>query len=143
MATHGHLPSEVDIVVIGAGFAGVSVAAALTEAGVTQRLGSRTRTVARKPCLRAQRSDGKPIGTDPLFRKLAIQGVERLGAKTVAGCPVLRQSGGLYLIHGEAILATERCAELREQCLPAEHASSSTPPARRRGVLAADLLLSR
>lgn len=61
MATHGHLPSEVDIVVIGAGFAGVSVAAALTEAGVTQRLGSRTRTAARKPCLRAQRSDGTPI----------------------------------------------------------------------------------
>src|ERR1039458_9667684 len=38
MAPRGRIPSEVDVVVIGAGFAGASVAAALTRAGGTSGL---------------------------------------------------------------------------------------------------------
>ncbi len=120
MATHGRLPSEVDVVVIGAGFAGASVAAALTQAGVRSGL------VLERELLPGTHASGRnaamarQLEADPLLRKLAIEGVQRLRAKAVAGCPVLRQNGGLYLTHGEPALAAEWCAQLRQQCVSAE-----------------------
>ena len=120
MGALGRLPSEVDVVVVGAGFAGASVAAALTQAGVTSGL------VLERELLPGTHASGRnaamarQLEADPVFRKLAIQGVQRLRAKTVSGSPVLRQSGGLYLIHGEPAPAAEWCAQLHEQCVPAE-----------------------
>ena len=105
---------------IGAGFAGASVAAALTQAGVRSGL------VLERELLPGTHASGRnaamarQLEADPLLRKLAIQGVQRLRAKTVAGCPVLRQSGGLYLTHGEPTLAAEWCAQLHQQCVSAE-----------------------
>jgi D-arginine dehydrogenase len=120
MALHGRAPSEVDAVVIGAGFAGASVAAALTRAGVTRGV-----VLEREPLPGSHASGrnaamARQLEADPVLLKLAIEGVRRLRAKTVAGCPVLRQSGGLYLTHGEPHPAAEWCAQLHEQCVPAE-----------------------
>ena len=120
MAVPGGLPSEVDVVVVGAGFAGASVAAALTRAGVASGL------ILERELLPGSHASGRnaamarQLEADPVLRKLAIEGVQRLRAKTVAGSPVLRQSGGLYLTHGEPHPAAEWCAQLDEQCVPAE-----------------------
>jgi D-arginine dehydrogenase len=120
MATHGRLPSEVDVVVIGAGFAGASVAASLTRSAATSGL------VLERELLPGTHASGRnaamarQLEADPLLRKLAVEGVQRLRARTIAGCPVLRQSGGLYLTHGEPALAAEWCDQLHEQCVPTE-----------------------
>ena len=106
--------------VIGAGFAGASVAAALERGGVTSGL------VLERELLPGTHASGRnaamarQLEAHPVLRKLAIHGVQRLRAKTVAGYPVLRQSGGLYLIHGEPALAAEWSAQLHEHCVPAE-----------------------
>ena len=105
---------------IGAGFAGASVAAALTRAGVTSGV------VLERELLPGSHASGRnaamacQVEADPVLRKLAIEGVQRLRAKTVAGSPVLRQSGGLYLTHGEPHPAAEWCAQLHEHCVPSE-----------------------
>jgi D-arginine dehydrogenase len=120
MALHGRIPSEVDVIVIGAGFAGASVAAALARAGVTSGV------VLERELLPGSHASGRnaamacQVEADPVLRKLAIEGVQRLRAKTVAGSPVLRQSGGLYLTHGEPHPAAEWCAQLHEHCVPSE-----------------------
>ena len=105
---------------IGAGFAGASVAAALTRSGVTSGL-----VLEREPLPGSHASGrnaamARQLEADPLLRTLAVESVQRLRARTVAGCPVLRQSGGLYLTHGEPTLAAECCAQLHEQSVPAE-----------------------
>jgi len=120
MAFPGRLPSEVDVVVIGGGFAGASVAAALTRAGVASGV-----ILEREPLPGSHASGrnaamARQVEADPLLRKLAIEGVQRLRARAVNGSPVLRQSGGLYLTHGEPHRAAEWCAQLHEQCVPSE-----------------------
>ncbi len=83
---------------IGAGFAGASVAAALTRAGVTSGL------VLERELLPGSHASGRnaamarQLEEDPVLLKLAVEGVRLLRAKAVAGCPVLRQTGGLYLV---------------------------------------------
>lgn len=120
MALHGRIPSEVDVIVIGAGFAGASVAAALTQAGVTSGL------VLERELLPGTHASGRnaamarQLEPDPVLLKLAIEGVQRLRAKTVAGRSVLRQTGGLYLIHGEPDRPAEWLTQLREHCVPSE-----------------------
>src|SRR5271157_3631584 len=120
MATHGRFPSEVHVVVIGAGFAGASVAAALTRAGVTSGL------VLERELLPGSHASGRnaamarQLEEDPVLLKLAVEGVRRLRAKNVDGRPVLRQTGGLYLIQGEPDRATGWLTQLREHCVPSE-----------------------
>jgi D-arginine dehydrogenase len=120
MATLGRLPSEVNVVVIGAGFAGASVAAALTRAGVTSGL------VLERELLPGSHASGRnaaiarQVEADPVLRKLVIEGVRRLRGKTVDGSPVFRPTGGLYLTQGEPHPAAEWCDQLHEQCVPAE-----------------------
>ena len=120
MAPRGRIPSEVDVVVIGAGFAGASVAAALTRAGVTSG------SVLERELLPGSHASGRnaamarQLETDPTLLKLTIEGVRRLRAKEVAGRPVLCQTGGLYLIHGEPDRATEWRTQLHEWCVPSE-----------------------
>src|ERR1019366_6264593 len=114
MAPRGRIPSEVDVVVIGVGFAVMapafpapSVAAALTRAGVTSGL------VLERELLPGSHASGRTaamarqLETNPTLRKLTIKGVRKLRAKEVAGRPVLCQTGGLYLIHGEPDRAAE------------------------------------
>lgn len=116
----GRIPSEVDVVVIGAGFAGASVAAALARAGMTRGL------VLERELLPGSHASGRnaamarQLETDPTLRKLTIEGVRRLRAKQVDGRRVLRQTGGLYLVHGDAEPAIEWCAQLHEHCVHAE-----------------------
>jgi len=120
MALPGRLPSEVDVVVVGAGFAGASVAAALTRAGVTSGL------VLERELLPGSHASGRnaamarQLEADPTLLKLTIEGVRKLRAKEVVGRPVLCQTGGLYLIHGEPDRATEWRTQLQEWCVPSE-----------------------
>ncbi len=85
--------------VIGSGFAGASVAATLAQAGIAGLL------LEREP-LPGSHASGRNAGiarqleAQPVLAKLAIEGVRRLRAKSVEGRPVLRESGGLYLLHG-------------------------------------------
>ncbi len=105
---------------IGAGFAGASVAAALTRAGVTSGL------VLERELLPGSHASGRnaamacQLEADPTLLKLTIEGVRKLRAKEVAGRPVLCQTGGLYLIHGEPDRATEWRTQLHEGCVPSE-----------------------
>ena len=110
---------------IGAGFAGASVAAALTRAGVTSGI-----VIEREPLPGSHASGrnaamARQLEEDPVLLKLAIEGVRLLRAKTVAGCPVLRQTGGLYLIHGEPDRVAGWLTELREHCVPSELLSAA------------------
>jgi glycine/D-amino acid oxidase-like deaminating enzyme len=120
MAPRGRIPSEVDVVVVGAGFAGASVAAALTRAGVTTGL------VLERELLPGSHASGRnaamarQLETDPTLLKLTIEGVRKLRAKEVAGRPVLCQTGGLYLIHGEPDRTVEWHTQLHEWCVPSE-----------------------
>jgi len=120
MATHCRLPSEVDIVVIGAGFAGASVAAALTQLGGTSGV-----VLEREP-LPGSHASGRnaamasQLEADPTLLKLGIEGVRRLHAKEVDGRPVVRQTGGLYLIHGKPGRAAEWSAQLHQYSVPSE-----------------------
>ncbi len=120
MALPGNIPSEVDVVVIGAGFAGASVAAALTRAGVASGVIFEREQLPGSHASGRNAAMARQVEPDPVLRKLAIHGVQRLRAKTVAGSPVLRQSGGLYLTHAEPHPAAEWCAQLHEQCVPTE-----------------------
>ena len=130
MAPRGRIPSEVDVVVIGAGFAGASVAAALTRAGVTSGL-----VLEREPLPGSHASGrnaamARQLETNPTLLKLTIEGVRKLRAKEVAGRPVLCQTGGLYLIHGEPDRGTELRKQLHEWCVQSELLPAA--PARQR-----------
>jgi glycine/D-amino acid oxidase-like deaminating enzyme len=120
MALPGRLPSEVDVVVIGAGFAGASAAEALALAGVTSGV------VLERELLPGSHASGRnaamarQLDEDPVLLKLAVEGVRRLRAKNVDGRPVLRQTGGLYLIHGKSDRAAEWRALLHHYCVPSE-----------------------
>ena len=120
MATHGRLPSAVDVIVIGAGFAGASAAASLAQSGMTSGV------VLEREALPGSHASGRnaamarQLETDPTLLKLAIEGVHRLREKSVDGRPVLRQTGGLYLIHGKPDRAAEWRAQLHECCVSSE-----------------------
>lgn len=117
---HDHLPSEANVVVIGAGFAGASVAAALTRNGVADGV------ILERELLPGSHASGRnaamarQLEIEPALLKLAVEGVRGLGARNVNGCPVLRQTGGLYLIHGRPDRATEWRAQLHQYCVPSE-----------------------
>ena len=101
MARRSRTPSEIDVVIIGAGFAGASTAAALTRAGVTKGL-----ILEREPLPGSHASGrnaamARQMEANPVLLKLAVEGVRRLRAKEVDRRPVLSQTGGLYLIHGQ------------------------------------------
>jgi D-arginine dehydrogenase len=116
----GCVPSQVDVVVIGAGFAGASVAGALTRAGVTSGL------ILERELLPGTHASGRnaaiarQLESDPALLKLTIEGVRRLRVKRVNERPVLSQTGGLYLIHGNAARAAERLTQLHAQDVPTE-----------------------
>jgi D-arginine dehydrogenase len=85
------------IVIVGAGVAGATTAAALARAGMGPGL-----VLEREP-IPGSHASGKNAGIsclvefDPVVRRLAVEGVRRLQAMSVAGEPILRPGGGLYL----------------------------------------------
>jgi len=120
MARRGRTPAEVDIVIIGAGFAGASTAAALTRAGVTKGL-----ILEREPLPGSHASGrnaaiARQLDANPALLKLGVEGVRRLRSKHVDEQPVLCQTGGLYLIHGKPDRAAEWQAQLHQYCVPSE-----------------------
>lgn len=123
------LPAEVDVVVIGGGFAGASVAAALGRAGVGGLLLEREPLPGTYASGR-NASIARQVETHTVLCKLAIEGVRRLRAKTVDGRPVLRECGGLYLLHGGPDRADPWQSPMREHGVPCEFLPASE--ARRR-----------
>ena len=105
---------------IGAGFAGASVAAALTRAGVTNGV------ILERERLPGTHASGRNAGiarqleSDPALLALAVAGVRRLRMRKVDDRPVLHQTGGLYLVHGNAVRATEQLAQLHGKCVQSE-----------------------
>jgi len=116
----GQLPSEVGTVVIGAGLAGASVAAALTRFGIKSGLILERELVPGTHASGRNAAMACQVEADPVLRKLAIEGVKRLRGRTVSGRPVLRESGGLYLTHGSPDRTAEWCAGLHQHCVLAE-----------------------
>lgn len=120
MGVNRRIPTQVEVVVIGAGFAGVSTAAALTRVGVRSGL------VLERELLPGTHASGRnaaiarQLEHDPVLMKLAVEGVRRLSMKCIDGRPVLSQTGGLYLIHGDADRASEQLKQLHARRVPAE-----------------------
>ncbi len=110
--------------VIGGGFAGASVAAALGRAGVSGVL------LEREP-LPGTYASGRNAGiarqveSHPTLARLAIEGVRRLRAKTVDGRPVLRETGGLYLLHGDSDRAARWQSPMRQHDVPCDLITAS------------------
>jgi len=118
MARRGRTPSEVDVVIIGGGFAGASTAAGLTRAGLTNGL-----ILEREPLPGSHASGrnaamARQMDANPVLLKLAVEGVRRLRAKEVDRRPVLSQTGGLYLIHGQPDRALEWQTQLHQYDVP-------------------------
>ncbi len=135
MGARSRIPSKVEVVVIGAGFAGASTAAALARAGVTRGL-----ILEREPLPGTHASGrnaaiARQLEAHPQLMRLAVQGARLLGMKTVDGRPVLNRTGGLYLVHGDSGWAAELLQQLRAQCVPADLLLASA--ARRRFPLLA------
>jgi len=108
------------VVVIGAGFAGASTAAALARAGLNDGL------IVEREVLPGTHASGRnaaiarQLEHDPALMKLAVEGVRLLRLKRVDGRPVLDLRGGVYLSHGDAGRAAEHIAQLRTHNVPAE-----------------------
>lgn len=106
--------------VIGAGFAGASVAAALARGGV------RSGVIFEREPLPGVHASGRnaamarQLEPDPILLRLAIEGVRRLGARRVDGRPVLNRTGGLYLIQGHQDRAAAWLGQLDRYGVPSE-----------------------
>ncbi|MGA2186775.1 MAG: FAD-dependent oxidoreductase [Bryobacteraceae bacterium] len=110
-----------DVIVIGAGFAGASTAAALARSGVRSGLLVERESLPGSHASGRNAAMARQLESDPAVGKLAVEGVRRLRARRVHGCPVLWQTGGLYLVHeDQPVRATQWIARLGEQDVPSE-----------------------
>lgn len=116
----GRPPSEVDVVLIGAGFAGASTAAALTRAGLTKGLILERETLPGSHASGRNAAMARQLEANPALLRLAVEGGRRLRARQVEGRPVLQQTGGLYLFHGKPDRAIGFQTGLNEHCVPSE-----------------------
>ncbi len=108
----------IDVVVIGAGFADASTAAALARVGVTSGLVLEWGLVPGTHASGRNAAIARQVESDPALLKLAVEGVRLLRMKSVEGCPVFCQSGGSYLVHGDTNWAAKQIEQLRAQCVP-------------------------
>jgi D-arginine dehydrogenase len=113
-------PSDVDVVVVGAGFAGASVAAALAQSGIGRGLLLDREPQAGTHASGRNAAMARQLEPDPSLCKLAIEGVRRLRERKVAGHAVLHERGALYLIHERVDRVREWLTELCRQFVPFE-----------------------
>jgi D-arginine dehydrogenase len=113
-------PSDVDLVVVGAGFAGASVAAALAKSGIRRGLILEQERQAGTHASGRNAAMARQLEPDPSLCKLAIDGVRRLRDRRVAGCSVFHERGALYLIHERVDRVSEWLTELCRQFVPFE-----------------------
>jgi len=116
---------EVDVVVIGAGFAGASTAAALTRAGLTKGLILEAEPLPGSHASGRNAAMARQLEANPALLKLAVEGVRLLQAKDVDGRPVLNQTGGFYLIHGNPDRALEWQTQMHQYSVPCELLSAA------------------
>ncbi|MCC6235132.1 MAG: FAD-dependent oxidoreductase [Verrucomicrobiales bacterium] len=114
------LPSQTGAVVIGAGIAGASVAAALTRAGLHCGL-----VLEREPLPGTHASGrnaaiARQLERHPALLRLTVAGVRRLAGTCFEGRPVLHRTGGVYLGQGDTASASELVAGLHAHGVPAE-----------------------
>jgi D-arginine dehydrogenase len=111
-------------VIVGAGFAGAAVAAALARRGVGSGV------ILEQEALPGSHASGKnaalvrQVELDPVIRELTIEGARRLGGLSYGGAPVLTRNGGLYLAdEPEAARLEEAVSALARSGVGAEHLS--------------------
>jgi D-arginine dehydrogenase len=102
---------RVPIVIVGAGVAGASTAAALARAGAGPGV------ILEREAIPGSHASGKNAGIartaefDPVVRRLAVETVRRLRRMDMAGEPILRQGSGLYLGRHHEAARFEDCAQ--------------------------------
>ncbi len=106
--------------VIGAGFAGVSTAAALARSGVDRGV-----ILEREPLPGAHASGrnaaiARQIESCPELTRLAVEGVSLLRQKEVDGRPIFTHTGALYLLHDESSWIPGPVDSLRDEHVPVE-----------------------
>ena len=120
MTVNGRLPAEVEVVVIGAGFAGVSVAASLARSGVGGGLVLERESLPGTHASGRNAAIARELETDPVLLRLAVEGVRRLHRHTVAGRPAVSPSGALYLFHDGEERAARVLGQLHALGVPSE-----------------------
>jgi D-arginine dehydrogenase len=102
---------RVRVVIVGAGVAGTSTAAALARAGIGPGV-----ILEREP-LPGAHASGKNAGIaclvefDPVVRQLGVVSVRRLRDMTAAGAPVVKPGSGLYVGHAIEQARFAECVE--------------------------------
>lgn len=120
VVVHEILPSPADAVVIGAGFAGAATAAALARRGARRGLILERETLPGTHASGRNAAMARQVETDPELLALSAEGVRRLRERRVDGRPVLRETGGLYLYHGDRDRAAAQVRQLEPYATPAE-----------------------
>jgi D-arginine dehydrogenase len=98
-ASSSELPDFAEVVVIGAGFAGASTAAALARAGEARGVLLEREPVPGSYASGRNAAIVRQVETEPILRTLVRQSVRLISARPLDDGPALRPTGGLYLTH--------------------------------------------
>lgn len=98
-ASPSELPDFAEVVVIGAGFAGVSTAAALARAGQMRGVLLEREPVPGTYASGRNAAIARHVETEPILRTLVRESVRLISARLLEHGPALRRTGGLYLTH--------------------------------------------
>lgn len=114
------LPSWAEVIVVGAGFAGASTAAALARAGAARGLILEREATPGTHASGKNAAMARQVEAEPELLVLAVEGVRQLRTRSVDGRPILTETGGLYLYHGDAGRALAQVGQMRTCSVPAE-----------------------
>lgn len=114
------LPSQTGAVVIGAGIAGASVAAALTRARLHCGVVLERESLPGTHASGRNAAIARQLERHPALLRLTVAGVRRLAGTCFEGRPVLHRTGGVYLGQGGPAGASELVAGLHAHGVPAE-----------------------
>jgi len=93
--------SAAGVVIVGGGFAGAATAAALARAGIASGVLLEREAACGTYASGRNAAIARQVESDPLLAQMAIRGVGLLRKTHVDGHPVLRQTGGFYLLHAD------------------------------------------
>lgn len=114
------LPSRTDVIVIGAGIAGASTAAALARLGAARGLILERESTPGTHASGRNAAIARQLEAAPELLTLSMEGVRQLRLRRVDGRPVLSETGGVYLYHGDRGRAAAQWELMQARSLPAE-----------------------
>ncbi len=103
------LPQRADVVVVGAGFAGLATAASLVELGVRRVVVLEAEPIPGKHGSGRNAAMARRLIEDDVLSRLAVRSVARMG-ELGNGTPLVRRVGGLLVGEGDALDALARIA---------------------------------